>query len=40
MKLALMVSMLMTSLALNAQTLQGRVVRVVDGDTIATNTQA
>ena len=34
MKLALMVSMLMTSLALNAQTLQGKVVRVADVDTI------
>lgn len=34
MKLALVVSMLMTSLALNAHTLQGKVVRVADGDTI------
>ena len=43
MKLALIVSLLMTSLALNANTIQGRVVRVADGDTItildATNTQ-
>ena len=30
MRLALIVSMLMTSLALNAQTIQGRVVRVSD----------
>ena len=34
MKIALIVSLLVTSLALNAQTLQGRVVRVADGDTI------
>ena len=34
MKLALIVSFLATSLALNAQTLQGKVVRVADGDTI------
>ena len=34
MKLALIVSLLMTSLALNANTIQGRVVRVADGDTI------
>lgn len=34
MRLALIVSMLMTSLALNAQTIQGKVVRVADGDTI------
>ena len=34
MKLALIVSFLVTSLALNAQTLQGKVVRVADGDTI------
>ena len=43
MKIALVVSLLATSLALNAQTLQGKVVRVADGDTItildATNTQ-
>jgi len=43
MKIALIVSLLVTSLALNAETLQGRVVRVADGDTItildATNTQ-
>jgi endonuclease YncB( thermonuclease family) len=42
-KVALIVSLLVTSLALNAQTLQGKVVRVADGDTItildATNTQ-
>ena len=29
-----MVSLLVTSLVLDAQTLQGRVVRVADGDTI------
>ena len=34
MKIALIVSFLVTSLALNAQTLQGKVVRVADGDTI------
>lgn len=34
MKIALMVSLLVTSLVLNAQTIQGRVVRVVDEDTI------
>lgn len=34
MKLALIASFLVTSLALNAQTLQGKVVRVADGDTI------
>lgn len=34
MKIALIVSLLVTSLALNAETLQGEVVRVVDGDTI------
>ena len=34
MKIALIVSLLVTSLALNAQTLQGRVVRVVARDTI------
>ena len=34
MRLALIVSILVASLALNAQTLQGRVVRVADGDTI------
>ncbi len=34
MKLALIVSFLVMSLALNAQTLQGKVVRVADGDTI------
>ena len=34
MKIALIVSLLVTSLALNAQMLQGRVVRVADGDTI------
>ena len=34
MKIALIVSLLVTSLALNAQTLQGKVVRVVDGDMI------
>ena len=34
MKFTIIVSMLMTSLALNAQTLQGKVVRVADGDTI------
>ena len=43
MKIALIVSLLVTSLALNAEMLQGRVVRVADGDTItildATNTQ-
>ena len=43
MKVALIVSLLVMSLALNAQTLQGKVVRVADGDTItildATNTQ-
>ena len=34
MKVALIVSLLVTSLALNAQTIQGKVVRVADGDTI------
>ena len=34
MKLALIVSSLVMSLVLNAQTLQGKVVRVADGDTI------
>lgn len=34
MKLAIIVSFLVMSLALNAQTLQGKVVRVADGDTI------
>ena len=34
MKVALIVSLLVMSLALNAQTLQGKVVRVADGDTI------
>ena len=34
MKIALIVSLLVTSLALNAQTIQGKVVRVADGDTI------
>ena len=34
MKLALIVSFLVMSLALNAQTIQGKVVRVSDGDTI------
>lgn len=34
MKIALIVSLLVTSLALNAETLQGKVVRVADGDTI------
>ena len=34
MKIALIVLLLVTSLALNAQTLQGEVVRVADGDTI------
>ena len=34
MKIALIVSLLVMSIALNAQTLQGRVVRVADGDTI------
>ena len=34
MKIALIVSLLVTSLALNAQTLQGEVVRVAYGDTI------
>jgi endonuclease YncB( thermonuclease family) len=34
MKIALIVSTLVTSLALDAQTLQGKVVRVADGDTI------
>ena len=42
MRFAHIVSILMTSLALNAQTMQGRVVRIADGDTItifgATNT--
>ena len=33
-KIVLIVSFLMTSLALNAQTHQGKVVRVADGDTI------
>ena len=35
MKIALIVSLLVTSLALSAETLQGKVVRVADGDTIA-----
>lgn len=43
MKLALIVSFLVMSLALNAQTIQGKVFRVADGDTItildATNRQ-
>ena len=43
MKIALIVSLLVMSIALNAQTLQGRVVRVADGDTItildSTNSQ-
>ena len=34
MKIATIVSILATSLALNAQTIQGKVVRVSDGDTI------
>ena len=34
MKLVLIVSFLVMSLALNAQTLQGKVVRVYDGNTI------
>ena len=34
MKIALIVSSLVTSLALNAEMLQGKVVRVADGDTI------
>ena len=34
MRFALIVSMLVMSLALNAQTIQGKVVRVSDGDTI------
>lgn len=34
MKIALIVSFLVTSLALSAQPLQGKVVRVADGDTI------
>ena len=34
MKIALIVSLLVTSLALNAEMLQGKVVRVADGDTI------
>ena len=34
MKIALIVSLIVTSLVLDAQTLQGRVVRVADGDTI------
>ena len=34
MRLAPMVSMLVKSLALNGQTIQGKVVRVADGDTI------
>ena len=34
MKIALIVSSLVASLALNAQTLQGKVVRVADGDAI------
>ena len=42
MRFAHIVSILMTSLALNAQTMQGRVVCIADGDTItifgATNT--
>ena len=36
-KTVLIISLLVTSLALNAQTLQGKVVRVADGDTITTN---
>ena len=34
MRFGLTVSILVTSLALNAQTIQGMVVRVADGDTI------
>ena len=34
MRLAPIVSILMTCLTLNAQTIQGKVVRVSDGDTI------
>ena len=34
MRLAPIVSILLTSLALNSQTIQGKVVRVFDGDTI------
>ena len=34
MRLALLVSMLVACLALNAETIQGKVVRVSDGDTI------
>ena len=34
MRLALIASIFMTSLALNAQTIQGEVMRVADGDTI------
>ena len=34
MKMVIIVSMLVMSFALNAQTLQGKVVRVADGDTI------
>jgi hypothetical protein len=34
MKIALIVSLLVTSLALNAEMLQGKVVRVADGDMI------
>ena len=34
MRFALIVSMLVMSLTLNAQTIQGKVVRVSDGDTI------
>lgn len=43
MKIALIVTVLVASLASDAQSLQGKVVRVADGDTIAildaTNTQ-
>ena len=34
MRLATIVSLLVTSLAMNAQTIQGKVVRVADGDAI------
>ncbi len=34
MKMVIIVSSLVMSLALNAQTIQGKVVRVADGDTI------
>ena len=34
MKMVIIVSMLVMSFALNAQTIQGKVVRVADGDTI------